>query len=469
MRRNIFRNKIILTDSYKVSHYRQYPPGTTRLYSYWESRGGEFEEIMMFGLQYILSQYLMDPITMDDIDEAEADFAAHFGDKELFHREGWERIVNVHNGFIPVRIKAVPEGTVIPVRNVMVTVENTDPEIPWITNYIETLLCQLWYPTTVATQSRKIKKIIKDYLDRTGDPSGLPFKLHDFGFRGVSSVESAAIGGAAHLVNFMGTDTMIALKLLQEFYDEPMAGFSIPAAEHSTITSWGKDNEIDAFRNMIRQFGGTSTGLYAVVSDSWDIFKACRELWGEKLIDEVRSAKNMLVVRPDSGDPPIVCLKVMRILGEKFGYTVNEKGYKVLDGVRVIQGDGVNIHSIEKVLARLELDGWSADNIAFGMGGALLQKLNRDTCKFAFKAAEVTVDGRDRLVWKDPVTDPGKSSKSGKMKLVFNDGSIPDVPLGWRTVPERALLPDHLRVVYENGFMYNQTTLQEVRERAEVE
>lgn len=466
---NLWDNPILLTDSYKVTHHKQYPQGMTRLYSYWESRGGQLDEITMFGLQYFLQQYLTQQITMENIDEAESDFAAHFGDDSLFCREGWERVVKVHNGYIPVQIKAVPEGLSVPIRNVMMTVESTDENIPWIVNYIETLLSQVWYPTTVATQSRAIKKIIKLYLEETGDPEGLPFKLHDFGCRGVSSVESAALGGSAHLVNFMGTDTMIALKLAQKVYNEPMAGFSIPAAEHSTITAWGRDNEVDAFKNMIRQFGKGGSGLYAVVSDSWNIYKACSELWGKELLELVKSSPNMLVVRPDSGDPPVVVLKVLRILGEKFGYTVNDKGYKVLNDVRVIQGDGVNIESIETILSRLRLDGWSADNIAFGMGGALLQKLNRDTCQFAFKAAEVTVNGQNRLVWKDPVDDPGKASKSGRVKLIWNDGKFSAFPRGYRTIPtantdEDAV--DILQIVYENGHLFNEQTFAQIRERA---
>lgn len=472
MRVNIFGNPIVLTDSYKVSHHRQYPPGMSDLYSYWESRGGEFEEVTMFGLQYFLKQYFQIQITMEHIDEAEKDFAAHFGDAGLFPREGWERIVKIHNGYFPVRIKAVPEGMTVPVRNVMMTIESMDENIPWIVNYLETLTSQVWYPTTVTTQSRQIKKIILGYLLKTGDPAGLPFKLHDFGFRGVSSPESAAIGGGAHLVNFLGTDTMIAYKMLQHFYMEPMAGFSIPAAEHSTISSWGRDGEADAFRNMIHQYGNrpNGAGLYAVVSDTWNIFKACEELWGDKLKDEVLEAKNGLVVRPDSGDPPVVVLKVLRILGEKFGYTINDKGYKVLDGnVRVIQGDGVNINSIDTILSRMMLDGWSADNIAFGMGGALLQKLNRDTCKFAFKAAEVVVNGERRPVYKDPVTDPGKGSKSGRMKLIYNDGFYKTFPVGYRTVAEAASdLPDNLHLVYENGHLFNEEALAVIRDRAQV-
>ena len=230
-------NLLLLTDSYKVTHWRQYPQGTTRVHSYFESRGGEFAETVFFGLQYYLHNYLGHPVSQEDIEEADEFFAAHFGTRDLFNRAGWQHIVTNHGGYLPVVIRAVPEGTVVPTGNVLMTIENTDPVVPWLTNYLETLLVQVWYGTTVATLSREMKQLIQHYLEKTGDPTLIDFKLHDFGFLGVSSVESAAVGGAAHLVNFKGTDTMTALIAARDVYGEPMAGFSIPAAEHSTITS----------------------------------------------------------------------------------------------------------------------------------------------------------------------------------------------------------------------------------------
>jgi len=403
---------------------------------------------------------------MEEVDYAEKRFNLHFGNGQVFNRAGWEHIVEVHGGFLPVLIKTVPEGTIVPTRNVMMTVENTDPAVPWLTNYLETLLCQLWYPTTVATISREIKKDIGWYLNETGDLAGLPFKLHDFGFRGVSSVESAMIGGGAHLVNFMGTDTMAALEFAHDYYGEPMAGFSIPAAEHSTITAWGEQNEYEAFRNMIEHYGGKGTeggGLYAVVSDSYNIFKACKA-WGSELLEEVREAPNMLVVRPDSGTPHVVVVQVVETLDEGFGHTVNDKGYKVLDGVRVIQGDGVNPEEIHRILEALRVRGWSADNIAFGMGGALLQKLNRDTQKFAFKACHISGTYGERDVFKSPVTDQGKRSKRGRLRLIRNeDGTLETVQSNHWTEK-----PDVLRPVFKDGEILIDDTFAEIRKRADV-
>ena len=264
--------------------YLQYPPGTNIVYSYVEARGGRFPFTLFFGLQAYIKNYLLTPITQEDIDEAEAMWTLH---GEPFNRAGWEYVLNKHGGYLPVRIKAVPEGTVVPIRNVLCTVENTDPACYWLTTWLETsLLRAIWYPTTVSTQSKSLKTIIAQYLEETGDVAGLSFKLHDFGARGVSSLESAGLGGAAHLVNFMGTDTMSGILLTRELYGADMAGYSIPAAEHSTITSWGKPNEVEAYRNMLKQFGQAGKTV-AVVSDSYDIFNAVRQLWGEELREEV--------------------------------------------------------------------------------------------------------------------------------------------------------------------------------------
>lgn len=452
-------NIILLTDSYKVSHYRQYPPDTRTIYSYFESRGGRFDEVVFFGLQYLLKRYLEGMrVTREHIAEAEELYAQHFGAPGLLNKTGWEHILTKHDGRLPVRVRAVPEGMSIPVQNVMMTIENTDPTCYWLTNYLETLLVQTWYGSTVATISREIKKLIVSYLVDTGTPEQIDFKLHDFGFRGVSSVESAGIGGAAHLVNFMGTDTLAALTFIRKYYNtNHVHGFSIPASEHSTITSWGRENEELAYANMLMQY---PEGLVACVSDSYDIYHACEHIWGTTLRDKVLSRKGTLVVRPDSGNPSEVVWNVVELLGEKFGYTHNRKGYKVLHpNVRVIQGDGVEYDAIRAILQTLKLHGWSADNIAFGMGGALLQKLNRDTQKFAFKCSWADVGGTGRDVCKQPVTDMGKTSKRGRMKLVQTDK-------GMCTVAETDAGDDLLHTVFENGFVARNYAFDEVKHQA---
>ena len=447
------KNIILNTDSYKASMFKQYPVGTTGVYSYIESRGGRYDATVFFGLQAFIKEYLLDPITQADIDIASEIWAAH---GEPFNRAGWQYILDKHNGYLPVVIKAVPEGTKVPVKNVLATIENTDPECFWLTTWLETaLLRAVWYPTTVATQSRAIKETILDYLERTGDPSTINFKLHDFGARGVSSMESAAIGGASHLVNFMGSDTMSGILYAREYYDAGISGFSIPAAEHSTITSWGRDNEVEAYRNMLTQFAKPGS-ILAVVSDSYDIYNAVDKLWGEELRQQVIDSGATVVIRPDSGDALEVNSKLIRILADKFGYTTNDKGYKVLNNVRLIQGDGVNEQTIRTILGNFLVHGWSADNIAFGMGGALLQQLDRDTQQFAMKCSSAKINGKWVNVQKDPITDSGKKSKAGRVTLYQDrDGKFSSGVEDW---PKSAL-----QEVFRDGELVKEYTFDEVR------
>jgi nicotinamide phosphoribosyltransferase len=460
-------NPLTFTDSYKMSHFRQYPPGTQRVYSYFESRGSDpkygFTSVVFFGLQYLLESMAGEFVTRERIERAENRCRLHFGNRHNFNRAGWEHIVRAHDGRLPVRIKAVPEGTVVPTHNCLMTIENIDPACYWLTNWLETMLVQVWYPTTVATQSRQMKRILLSYLEQTGDPQGVDFKLHDFGCRGVSSIESAGIGGAAHLVNFKGTDNLPALELLAETYGEACGGFSIPASEHSTITAWGEDHELDAMRNMLQQY---PDGSVACVSDSFDVFRACSDYWGGALRELVMQRDGTLVIRPDSGDPSTVVCQVLDILGARFPTTTNRKGYKVLDKhVRLIQGDAIDFTSLEQILDAVKRHGWSADNIAFGSGGGLLQKLNRDTLKFAFKCSSVIVDGQERDVYKRPVTDKGKQSKSGRFKLVRLEG--PKGPT-YSTLKESDPGDDVLQTVFENGSLMARTTLAEVRGRSAI-
>ena len=478
---------ILNTDSYKVSMWKQYPEGTEYVYSYIESRGGKYFRTEFLGVQ-ALAKELAKPITQEDIDLADKIWTAH---GEPFNRAGWQYILEVHNGRLPIRIRAAREGLVIPTRNVLCTIENTDPKCYWLTTWVETAaLRAIWYPTTVGTTSWHIKQELLAYLEKSGDPSSISFKLHDFGARGVSSGESAAIGGAAHLVNFMGTDTMSGVLHVMDVYGGDVCGFSIPAAEHSTITSWGRENEVDAYRNMVKQFGKPGA-LVAVVSDSYDIYKAC-EMWGTELKDDVVNSGATVVIRPDSGDPVVVLPKMLRILAEKFGYTTNSKGYKVLNNVRFIWGDGINSVSLSSILrCVVDVAGYSADNIAFGMGGGLLQQCDRDTLKFAMKCSAVGIRIATRpeddwskisgnpadkpettkIMWqdvfKDPATDPGKASKKGRVELWESGGeyetaAMPatrwvDKGLGWK---------EAMQTYFEDGEIKFTQTFEQVRENS---
>lgn len=456
-------NRIIDTDSYKASHWVQYPPNTSLVHSYLESRGSErdYTETVFFGLQYILKRFFLERFTQKMVEEAREVITAH---GEPFNYEGWTRLVKKHEGRIPIRVRAVAEGSVVPTRNVLMTVENTDAEFYWLPSWFETQLMRIWYPCTVATQSFYIKRNVYKFLQQTADAPDeeIAFKVHDFGSRGVSSQETAAIGGAAHLVNFLGTDTMSALLIHRKFYNSEMAGFSIPAAEHSTITAWGRDNEISAYRNMLENFAKPGA-LVAVVSDSWNIFNAVEKIWGEELKQEVIDSGATVVIRPDSGEPVEVVSKVAHLLGEKFGTSLNSKGYKVLKNVRIIQGDGVNEHSINEILERLKTEGFSASNIAFGIGGSLLQKVSRDTMKFAYKCSAIVAGGKLRDVYKQPITDAGKNSKRGRLDLISDNGEYKTVRL--EDAETLSAENTQMRVVYENGELLIDDTLDEIRAR----
>ncbi len=465
-------NLILLADAYKYSHHKLYYPGTTKIYSYLESRGGKFDETVFFGLQYFIKEYLEGQvITKEGIDEAEALMHQVFGRNDVFDRSIFDYILNAHGGKLPVRIKAVPEGTAVTVHNLLMTIENTDPKCFWLSNFLESLLMQVWYPMTVATLSREIKKVISKYYNATasiGAEAGIDFVLNDFGFRGVSSVESGGIGGLAHLINFNGSDTIQASVFAKRYYGaDKVYGLSIPATEHSICTLLGEEGELNVLRHVIETF---PSGIVACVSDSYNIFRACEEYWGDQLKDKVLEREGVLVIRPDSGDPVMTLLKVFEVLFKQFGYKTNEKGFKVLPPqVRVIQGDGINYESIIDIYEALRQNGISAENLVLGMGGALLQKVDRDTQKFALKCAYAEIDGKGRNVKKSPIemdrngqlAPSFKKSKSGILKLIKDES-------GYQTVntdqyPESK---DILETVFENGKLIKEYTFEEIRQNA---
>ena len=460
-------NIILDTDSYKSSHWLQYPPNTQRIFSYVESRGGKFDSTVFFGLQYYIKEYLSRQITQDNIDEAAEIWATH---GEPFNKEGWEYILKEHNGFLPVEIYAVPEGTVIPNSNLLATIINTDNKCFWLPSHLETgLLRSIWYGTTVATQSYHIKKLISKYFDDTASEeskSSIDFRLHDFGARGVSSYESSGIGGMAHLLNFKGTDTIQAIRQARKYYNENMAGFSVPASEHSSITSWGKEHEEDAYKNMLKQF--QDYNVISIVSDSYDLFNAVKNIYGKSLKSMIEESKGTLVIRPDSGTPHEIVLKTVEALGARFGYTTNEKGYNVLNPkVRVLQGDGIDYNSIDLILTNLKLNGWSAENVFFGMGGALLQGVNRDTQKFACKCSAALIDNKWVDVFKDPITDKGKQSKKGVLTLykdkMLGNYSTNRIAHGAETKYD--VVP---QLAFNDGISYCDDSLSNIRERCKV-
>lgn len=465
-------NPVLDTDSYKASHWVQYPDGVSNMYSYFESRGGMFHSTLFAGLQGFIEQYLLIPVTKEHVDEAEKFYSLH---GEPFNRAGWMKIVEHYKGRFPVRIRAVPEGTVVPIRNVLFDIELTtpDPDVFWVVSWLETAMVRVWYATTVATLSFFCKKVILEALEKSSDnPAGeIDFKLHDFGSRGVCTNEGARVGGFAHLINFLGSDTQEGIRYANHYYDCTMAAFSIPATEHSTMTMWGRAREHAAYQNMVQRYlidrvmPDGMPKIAACVSDSWDVYNAVENIWCDELHEMVRNSGGKLVVRPDSGDPVDVLLKILGIFERKIGMKKNMKGFKVLPPYfGLIQGDGINFESIQEILYAVMAKGYSASNLAFGMGGGLLQQVNRDTMKFAFKCAAAFINEDWIDVMKDPATDPGKRSKAGHLALVtegYGSG------FGFNTVrgPRK---DDHLHTIYENGGLLKVYTMDDLRKNSNV-
>lgn len=474
-------NLILDTDSYKASHANQYPPDMQGMFSYLESRGGVYPATVFFGLQYLLNK-LATPLDELMVYEAEHFFAAH---GEPFPEKAWFKVVKEHKGLLPIRIRAVPEGSLVPVSNILMSVESVtaDPELAWLPSWVETMFMRLWYPTTVATQSFYAKKTILEHLQRSAeDPwAEIDFKLHDFGARGVSSLESAGIGGAAHLVNFKGSDTVEGIRFANHYYHSPMSGFSIPATEHSTITSWGRDHEHEAYANLVKCFCKPGATV-ACVSDSYDLWNVLENVWGGSLHEAVKNSGATIVIRPDSGDPAEIVLQTLDMLRRKVGMSLNTKGYLVLPKYyRIIQGDGVNPKSIDEILKKIQAHGYSASNVAFGMGGVNLQQVNRDTQKFAYKcSAAFMADGTVRDVYKDPVTDHGKMSKRGLLDLIqvrdavirTSEVEVPvrlvDAAGTYQTIKRTDVTSEFsaMRTVYEPGHIHLIEKLDDIRARA---
>lgn len=454
-------NLILATDSYKLNHWNQYPEGTEAVYSYLESReGAEYPKTVFFGLQYLLDTLVDSPVDMTDVDYAAHLAEKHFGSDKLFNYEGW-RYIAEDLGYLPLRIKAVPEGSVVPTGNVLMTVENTDPKCYWLTNALESYLTHVWYSSTVATQSYFIKQDIKRFLNETAESdAGLRFMLHDFGYRGATSQEAAGIGGAGHLVNFLGTDTLPAMEVALDHYDADWntLAFSVPATEHSVMTAMGEDGETEVLDRLLDNY---PSGILSVVSDSYDIYDFVDAICKRK--ERILSRDGVFVVRPDSGDPVDVTLNVVDMLALDIGNTVNSKGFRVLDPhVRVLWGDGIDHSDVWNILMELKLAGYSAENMVFGMGGGLLQKVNRDTQRFAFKCSAQKRNGEWHDISKHPLHG-GKNSKKGRLALVQNRG-------GFTTVSEQSLIEaegtNALQTVFENGEITKYYTFDEVRKNA---
>ena len=462
---NLDFNICLLSDSYKVGHRQQYPADTKRVYSYCEARkGGLFDHCVFFGLQYVLKSSLEGVVvTREKLDEADRILTAHLG--KPFDRSGWEHILEKHGGKLPLVIKAIPEGTVVPESNILMSVENTDEECYWLTNFVESVLLHVWYSCTVATLSLNVRRVNERMLEATGcSLKAAEFMLHDFGYRGASSNESAAIGGLSHLVIHKGTDTLPALKLGIDFYraDVNSVGFSVTATEHSVMTARGEEGESQVVGQLLKD---NPEGILSVVADSYDIYRHVSDYLGKTHKQAILDRNGVYVVRPDSTSdrhttPEAMTLWIVEQLGQDFGFTENAAGYKTIHSkIRVLWGDGIDASGIAEILQHLADHGWAADNMAaFGMGGGLLQKVNRDTLRFAFKSsAQERSDGWHDIA-KRP-TDLAKASKSGRLKLI-RDGER------YVTVTQSQEGEDCLIEVFRDGVLLVDQAFEEIRKRA---
>lgn len=410
------QNLLLDTDSYKQGHFQFYPPGLSYASSYLEARENDFSDsLVFFGLTPIIKR-LAQGFTKNDIYEASAVCQEH---GVPFNKAGWLKMYSDHGGQFPVLIRALPEGTRAPVGVPLLITESTNPEYAWLPSWLETQLMRVWYPITVATKSALVKHILLAAAKRTCDNTDhVRYQLHDFGSRGVSCPEQAAIGGAAHLTQFMGTDTMAALQFIQQNYPTQAGlavGHSVPATEHSTVTTWGRNGEQASFRHALEQI---PNGILSVVSDTYNLKEAV-QFWCSQS-EAVTAQSTRLVVRPDSGDPVATVLYCVHALAKAFGTTQNSLGFNELNNCSVIQGDGIDIEQIEDILSELEKNKFASSNVVFGMGAGLLQKVNRDTLRFAYKTSYAHSDKYRGPVGKDPTTDPTKKQKMGLVDTTYS-------------------------------------------------
>lgn len=469
--RKLPTNPILASDSYKFSHPGTYATEAVGMHSSIIARTGGADMMVLFGIKMFIDSVFSEQITLEHVYEAEAFCALH---GEPFDKVGWLRVVNHYNGWLPLTIKALPEGLPVPSGNAMVTVTSYDPQLMHLAQSIETKLVRaVWYPTTIATLGRKIKMLITRYYEATGvDTTLADYALHDFGARGVTCAEQAQIGGAAHLVNFKGSDTVEGIRAANWYYDIQMAGVSVPATEHSIQTSWGPTRQREYLETFIRKHGKKGN-IVSVVIDGYDTLGFVDMVCEPYFVKLVQQIGCKLVLRPDSGNPLVLIPEIIQKLADAYGFSVNSKGFSELQGVGILWGDGVDYELIEKILAQLHRCRWVANTVVFGSGGALLQKVNRDTFKFAQKAnAILTASLAKGLVWlgikKDPITDPGKASQPGVLTTVRSLMT----PSDFRTVDNSLSIDAEweriMETVWQYGPIDNHTTMATIRERAAV-
>lgn len=478
-------NPFLLTDYYKVGHVFQYPSNTTLVYSNLTPRKSRFDhidEMVFFGLQYFIKEYLIDYFNKNFFaqpkEKALASYMRRIVTSLGADLPTYEHLEKLHElGYLPIEIKALPEGSRVPMRVPCITIVNTIPEFYWITNFLETILSAIiWQPCTSATIAYEYRKLLNRYAAETGMPMEfVPWQGHDFSFRGMSSLESAVISGMGHLLSFTGTDTIPAIDALEQYYhanaEKELIGGSVAATEHSVMCSGSKDGELETFKRLITEV--YPKGIVSIVSDTWDLWKVCTE-YVSALKEIILQREGKVVIRPDSGDPvKIICgdpdgkteqerKGVVELLWDVFGGTLTDKGYKLLDGhIGAIYGDSINLERAEAICDGLKKKGF-ASQVVFGIGSFTYQYNTRDSFGMAMKATYVEIDGEGREIFKNPITDDGtKQSATGLLRVKQENGRyILTDKVSWDEEAQ-----SELKTVYKDGKLIKEYTLAEIRTR----
>lgn len=468
-------NPLLNIDGYKLDHRRQYPDKTEYIYSNWTPRGSRIlgqDHVVFLGLQYFITKYLMQDMEVffagdDDHISSYKDFVdSYLGNNNI----GIEHIKKLRElGYIPLEFKALPEGTLTPLRVPMFTVINTHPDFFWLVNYIETILSNiLWLPCTSATTAYYLHIILKDFASLTCDQNDyLKFQAHDFSFRGMSGIEAACLSGMGHLSSFFGTDTIPSIKFIKNYYptnENYLIGCSVPATEHSVMCAGGDLSEKETFERIINLY---PSGIVSIVSDTWDLWNVVDNIL-PKLKDQIMARDGKVVLRPDSGNPVDIicgvdgCPGIIKRLWDLFGGTINSKGYKELDQhIGVIYGDAITHEIAKEILTKLSLAGFSSSNIVFGVGSYTYQHKTRDTFGFAMKATWAQIDGKGIDIYKKPATDDGeKFSAKGKLCVNSENGKLYLKNQADKQEEECSLL----KTVWKDGKFIKKYTFEEIRE-----
>ena len=493
-------NPLLLTDGYKTGHHQQYPQNTTLVYSNFTPRSNKYapkgcDQVVSFGQQMVMKQiheafqneFFSKP-KEEVCGEMKRELSLYLGtDYDVSHFEALHDL-----GYLPIHVKGIEEGTLVPIKVPVLTIYNTHPDFYWVTNYLETILSNLlWKPMTSATIAHTYRKVLTKWQEKTDAEKGwfIDWQGHDFSMRGMDSVEAVISSGLGHLTSFSGTDSLPTIYGARKFYgEEGFVGGSVNATEHSVMCAGGSDDEVGTFKRLLDTY---PTGILSIVSDTWDLWKVCTK-HVVTLKEQILARDGKLVIRPDSGDPvDILCgtyqgsdwLKlehrdkwspqekgVIELLWDVFGGTVNEQGYKVLDShIGAIYGDSITIDRADEICSRLEAKGFASTNVVLGIGSFTYQYNTRDTFGFAMKATYVELDGVGREIFKDPITDDGtKKSATGLLYVEDSGDCSLDVcaslklfdKVDWKKESQGLL-----KTIYKDGEFHNQTTLTKIREK----